>query len=34
MQSKIPYINLEYDQEKLSERDIRWKKNSRRIRRM
>lgn len=26
MQSKIPYINLEYDQEKLSERDIRWKK--------
>jgi hypothetical protein len=23
---KIPYINLEYDQEKLNERDIRWKK--------
>ena len=26
MQSKIPYINLDYDQEKLSDRDIRWKK--------
>lgn len=25
-QYKIPYINLEYDQEKLNERDIRWKK--------
>lgn len=23
---KVPYINLEYDQEKLEERDIRWKK--------
>lgn len=25
-QYKIPYINLEYDQEELNERDIRWKK--------
>lgn len=25
-QYKIPYINLEYDQEKLNERDIHWKK--------
>ena len=29
-QYKIPYINLEYNQEKLKEREVRWKKDSKR----